>query len=283
MDLPWNPAVLEQRIGRVHRMGQTRGVQVVNFVAQGTIEEGMLSVLAFKQSLFAGMLDGGQSEVVLHGTRLSKFMETVEQVAGAVDNAAPVDEPSHDTLPLDATEAAGAESEADGEAEYRPPLPAGESEPTGKIQTTGETEPAALTEPPGAEAPATGATPPSPVSTAPVAASASDRRRPLGTAARRRRTTPRRTQRRVKRRTGVTLGTDRYRHRPTLPQAARPRPRDRPAPRRRPAQPARRTKISAARAIRSPNATTVRSPMHRAISLLAFSQRAPGTGGHQLV
>ncbi|MEF8698741.1 MAG: SNF2-related protein [Candidatus Accumulibacter sp. UW20] len=168
MDLPWNPAVLEQRIGRVHRIGQTRGVQVINFVARGTIEEGMLSVLAFKQSLFAGILDGGQSEVVLHGTRLSKFMETVEQVAGAVDNAAPVDEPSHDTLPLDATEAAGAESEA----EYRPPLPAGESEPTGKIQTTGETEPAALTEPPGAEAPATGATPPSPVSTAPVAASA---------------------------------------------------------------------------------------------------------------
>ena len=59
MDLPWNPAVLEQRIGRVHRLGQTRRVQVVNFVAQGTIEEGMLSVLKFKKSLFAGVLDGG--------------------------------------------------------------------------------------------------------------------------------------------------------------------------------------------------------------------------------
>ena len=54
MDLPWNPAVLEQRIGRVHRLGQTRPVQVVNFVAKGTIEEGMLSVLAFKRSLFGG-------------------------------------------------------------------------------------------------------------------------------------------------------------------------------------------------------------------------------------
>lgn len=84
MDLPWNPAVLEQRIGRVHRMGQSRGVQVVNFVGQGSIEEGMLSVLAFKKSLFAGVLDGGEHEVFLQGTRLSKFMESVEQVAGAM-------------------------------------------------------------------------------------------------------------------------------------------------------------------------------------------------------
>ena len=87
MDLPWNPAVLEQRIGRVHRMGQRRGVQVVNFVAQGSIEEGMLSVLAFKKSLFAGVLDGGDSAVFLNGTRLSKFMETVDEVAGAMGQA----------------------------------------------------------------------------------------------------------------------------------------------------------------------------------------------------
>lgn len=83
MDLPWNPAVLEQRIGRVHRLGQTRGVQVVNLVAQGVIEEGMLSVLAFKKSLFAGVLDGGPSEVLLGGSRLKRFMESVEAVTTA--------------------------------------------------------------------------------------------------------------------------------------------------------------------------------------------------------
>ena len=87
MDLPWNPAVLEQRIGRVHRMGQSRGVQVINFVGQGSIEEGMLSVLAFKKSLFAGVLDGGESEVFLQGTKLSQFMKSVEQVAGAMGEA----------------------------------------------------------------------------------------------------------------------------------------------------------------------------------------------------
>jgi superfamily II DNA or RNA helicase len=84
MDLPWNPAVLEQRIGRVHRLGQHQPVRVVNFVAQGTIEEGMLSVLKFKKSLFAGVLDGGEKEVFLGGTRLNRFMETVEQTTAAI-------------------------------------------------------------------------------------------------------------------------------------------------------------------------------------------------------
>jgi superfamily II DNA or RNA helicase len=84
VDLPWNPAVLEQRIGRVHRLGQERPVQVVNFVSKGTIEEGMLGVLSFKKSLFAGVLDGGEKEVFLGGSRLKKFLESVEQTTAAI-------------------------------------------------------------------------------------------------------------------------------------------------------------------------------------------------------
>lgn len=84
MDVPWNPAVLEQRIGRVHRLGQKRPVQVINFVARGTIEEGMLSVLKFKKSLFAGVLDGGEKDVMFGGTRLTQFMETVEETTKAI-------------------------------------------------------------------------------------------------------------------------------------------------------------------------------------------------------
>jgi superfamily II DNA or RNA helicase len=84
MDLPWNPAVLEQRIARIHRLGQTRPVQVVNFVSKGTIEEGMLSVLAFKRSLSAGILDGGSSEISLGGSRLNRFMKDVENVTGGM-------------------------------------------------------------------------------------------------------------------------------------------------------------------------------------------------------
>lgn len=87
MDLPWNPALLEQRIGRIYRMGQKRPVQIVNFVAKGTIEEGMLSVLAFKRSLAAGILDGGSGEISLGGSRLNRFMKDVESVTGRMGEA----------------------------------------------------------------------------------------------------------------------------------------------------------------------------------------------------
>jgi len=89
MDLPWNPAVLEQRIGRIHRLGQYRPVRVVNFVAQGTIEHGMLSLLSFKQSLFSGVLDKGKDEVFLGGTRLKRFMDSVDKATLAIPEPMP--------------------------------------------------------------------------------------------------------------------------------------------------------------------------------------------------
>lgn len=87
MDLPWNPAVLEQRIARIHRIGQAQPVRVINFVAKGTIEEGMLSVLAFKRSLSAGILDGGSGEISLGGSRLNRFMKEVENVTGSMSES----------------------------------------------------------------------------------------------------------------------------------------------------------------------------------------------------
>lgn len=89
MDQPWNPAVLEQRIGRVHRLGQHRNVRVVHFVSQGTIEHGMLDVLAFKKSMFSGVLDGGEDEVFLGKTKLKQFMETVDRVSGNIPESMP--------------------------------------------------------------------------------------------------------------------------------------------------------------------------------------------------
>jgi len=57
VDLPWNPAVLEQRISRAHRMGQRRPVHVYVLVTEGTIEEGLLKTLAVKHDLALAALD----------------------------------------------------------------------------------------------------------------------------------------------------------------------------------------------------------------------------------
>ncbi len=129
MDLPWNPAVLEQRIGRVHRLGQKRPVQVVNFVAKGTIEEGMLSVLQFKKSLFAGVLDGGASDVFMGGSRLTKFMETVET---ATNSIAPV---TYDTDPAPEAESPQRDRRRPSEPEEAPPAPPAADPWSGLIQT----------------------------------------------------------------------------------------------------------------------------------------------------
>lgn len=61
LDLPWNPAVLEQRIARAHRHGQPRTVNVINLIAQGTIEERMLDTLAAKRNVFAGVFGGEEA------------------------------------------------------------------------------------------------------------------------------------------------------------------------------------------------------------------------------
>ncbi len=52
VDLPWNPMQIEQRLGRLHRVGQPHDVLLTNLVASGTIEEQVLRVLEAKINLF---------------------------------------------------------------------------------------------------------------------------------------------------------------------------------------------------------------------------------------
>jgi len=89
LDIPWNPAVLEQRIGRIHRHGQKRCISVINLVSRGSIEERLLEVLKFKSSLFAGVLDGGEDEIFMGESKFKRFMAEVEKVVGA-PSATPV-------------------------------------------------------------------------------------------------------------------------------------------------------------------------------------------------
>ena len=67
-DVPWNPMAIEQRIGRIDRIGQRREVFVFNLVTRGTLEQQMLSLLDEKISMFelvvgeVGAILGGLDE-----------------------------------------------------------------------------------------------------------------------------------------------------------------------------------------------------------------------------
>jgi SNF2 family DNA or RNA helicase len=62
-DLPWNPMRIEQRIGRLSRVGQTRDVHVFNLVAPGTIEETLLEILDAKINMFELVI--GEIDMIL--------------------------------------------------------------------------------------------------------------------------------------------------------------------------------------------------------------------------
>lgn len=86
IDIPWNPAVLEQRIARIHRMGQVKPVRIINFVSQGSIEESILSLLKFKKSLFAGVLDEDGLDVVMREkSQMEQFITTVEEALSGLE------------------------------------------------------------------------------------------------------------------------------------------------------------------------------------------------------
>jgi superfamily II DNA or RNA helicase len=89
VDLPWNPAVLEQRIGRAHRMGQTQPVQVFVLVTEQTLEENLLATLSAKKELALAALDPS-SEVTEVGLQSSaeELKARLEVLLGAKPEAA---------------------------------------------------------------------------------------------------------------------------------------------------------------------------------------------------
>ena len=86
LDLPWNPAVLEQRIGRIHRLGQKRNVQIINLIAANTIEQEMLNKLQFKSAMSAGILDNGESMVFLGESKFNALMKQVSDLTSVASH-----------------------------------------------------------------------------------------------------------------------------------------------------------------------------------------------------
>ena len=88
LELPWNPAVLEQRIGRIYRLGQKLPIDVYNLVSEQGIESRILGLVRAKQALFSGLFDGSSDEIRFDS--VASFLTRVESLVdpGVVPDAA---------------------------------------------------------------------------------------------------------------------------------------------------------------------------------------------------
>ena len=77
---PWNPARLEQRIGRVHRLGQSRPVHVIHMLTEKSIEERVWETVALKKSLFAGVFDSPTDEVSFAKLGRKTMLQAVKEI-----------------------------------------------------------------------------------------------------------------------------------------------------------------------------------------------------------
>ncbi len=111
LDVPWNPAMLEQRIARVWRMGQENAVQVINLVSAGTIEHRMLGVLKFKDAMAKGVLDEGEDVIFMEKSRFNEFMGKMVDLTGG-GWVAPETEQVQESLEAEAADIAAPELDA---------------------------------------------------------------------------------------------------------------------------------------------------------------------------
>ncbi|HEX7880802.1 MAG TPA: SNF2-related protein, partial [Candidatus Eisenbacteria bacterium] len=78
-DLPWNPMKVEQRIGRVHRLGQTRDINIINFASEETVESYVLEILHKKINMFELVI--GEMDMILgHFSEENTFEDTVFKI-----------------------------------------------------------------------------------------------------------------------------------------------------------------------------------------------------------
>ena len=90
VDLPWNPAKLEQRIARAWRKNQTRSVTVVNLVCENSIEHQILHLLGHKQALADGVLDGqGDLSALKMPSSRAAMIERMQAMMQAEASVAP--------------------------------------------------------------------------------------------------------------------------------------------------------------------------------------------------
>ncbi len=100
LELPWNPSVLEQRIGRIYRLGQKTPIDVYNLVNEQGIEARISAVVSAKRALFTGLFDGTSDEIKFDTA--ASFLQRVEALLdpGALPSA-PSAKAAKGTLDMD--------------------------------------------------------------------------------------------------------------------------------------------------------------------------------------
>jgi superfamily II DNA or RNA helicase len=83
-ELPWNPAVFEQRVGRVHRLGQPEPVDVYSLVSDPSIEGRIAATLTTKRSIFKGVFDDDRDSVAFESA--TGFIDVVSELVEPVDD-----------------------------------------------------------------------------------------------------------------------------------------------------------------------------------------------------
>ncbi len=83
IELPWNPARLNQRIGRIHRIGQqSEKVNIINMITRGSIEEKVYAGIGLKQELFDAVLTGNADTIDFSRENRNKFLDQVKKMFG---------------------------------------------------------------------------------------------------------------------------------------------------------------------------------------------------------
>ncbi len=155
---PWNPARLEQRIGRVHRLGQIHPVQVVHLLTEQSIEERVWETLKLKRALFTGLFDSTSDEVSFEKLGRKSTMQVIKEVfcdqpgrpkpITSPESPVPIDMAEVDrrrvatvqpsSTQASATEVAASSGPVEPRPEMQEPSPVASSQPTTLLPNVGQ-------------------------------------------------------------------------------------------------------------------------------------------------
>ena len=144
-ELPWNPAKLNQRIGRVSRIGQkSKCINVVNFICKDSIEEKILAGIQLKTDLFKGVFEGGEDVVEFSREKRTEMLNKLREMMGEEPELPPREQTPVEEIPEDTPHYLNPEvlereervdfSGEEAEEPEEPALMEAEPEPTESVQ-----------------------------------------------------------------------------------------------------------------------------------------------------